>query len=154
MTKIFLGKIFFMSAIISQINAYMAKPTCKNQGIEGYVYRISGNHMPSPNIKTSSPKGIKTTVYIYERTNLNQVDRQGQSAFYLSIKTKLVKKAESDTSGYIKVQLPPGQYSLFTKKDTLFYANWFDKDNNIAPVEVVSKKLTKVEIRMDYDATY
>jgi hypothetical protein len=154
MTKIFLGKIFLMAAITNPINAHLAKITCKNQGIEGYVYRISGNHMPSPNIKPSAPKGIKTTVYIYERTNLNQVERQGQLAFYFSIKTKLVKKAESGTNGYIKVQLPPGQYSIFTKKDTLFYANWFDKDSNIAPVEVLSKKMTKVEIRVDYDATY
>ncbi len=154
MTKTYLGQVLVISVIISSVNASMLKPTCKKQGIDGYVYRISGNRMPSPNIKSPAPKGSRTTIYVYELTNVNQVDRQGQSPFYFSIKTKLFKKAESDSSGYFKIKLPPGRYSLFTKKDTLFYANWFDKDNNIAPVEVVSGKMTKAEIRIDYDAAY
>jgi len=124
------------------------------QGIEGYVYRVSGNQMPSPDVKPIPPKGLKTTIYIYQLTNLNQVQRQGQSAFYNSIKTKLVITAETDTSGYFKINLEPGHYSLFAKKDKLFFANWFDKDNNIAPVEVLSGKFSRVEFRVDYDAVY
>jgi hypothetical protein len=126
----------------------------KIQGIEGYVYRISGNQMPSPDIKPTPPKGIKTTLYIFDLTNLDQTIRQGQSSFYLSVKTKLVKKIETDTSGYFKVKLPVGHYSLFTKKGTLFYANWFDGNNNIAPVQVLPQKLTRVEFKIDYDAYY
>jgi hypothetical protein len=129
-------------------------PMHKIQGIEGYVYRISGNQMPSPDIKPKPPKGIKTTLYIFDLTNLDQTIRQGQSSFYLSVKTKLVKKIETDTSGYFKVKLPVGHYSLFTKKDTLFYANWFDGNNNIAPVQVLPQKLTNVEFKIDYDAYY
>jgi hypothetical protein len=124
------------------------------QGIEGYVYRVSGNQMPSPDRKPSPPKGIKTTLYIFELTNLGQVTRQGQSAFYYSIKTKLVSKIQTDTNGYFKISTEPGRYSLFTKKDELFFANWFDKDNNIAPAEVLQGKMTKVEFTVDYDAVY
>jgi hypothetical protein len=126
----------------------------KKQGIEGYVFRIKGNRMPSPDIKLPPPQPYQTTVYIYELTNIKQVDRQGTSTFYSSVKTKLVKKIQSDKSGYFKVILPAGHYSLFTKKDTLFYSNWFDKDNNIAPVEVLPGKMSKVEVRIDYDASY
>jgi hypothetical protein len=143
--------LFIALAPIIQLDS---RPMHKTQGIEGYVYRISGNQMPSPDIKPKPPKGIKTTLYIFDLTNLDQTIRQGQSSFYLSVKTKLVKKIETDTSGYFKVKLPVGHYSLFTKKDTLFYANWFDGNNNIAPVQVLPQKLTKVEFKIDYDAYY
>jgi hypothetical protein len=126
----------------------------KTQGLEGHVYRISGNQMPSPDIKPKAPKGIKTTLYIFDLTNLNQVTRQNQSAFYAAVRTKLIKKIETDTNGYFKVNLPTGNYSLFTKKGELFYANTFDGNNNIAPVQVLPKKITQVEVKMDYDASY
>jgi hypothetical protein len=125
-----------------------------SQGIDGHVYFVSGNQMPSPNRKPSSPKGIKTTLYIYQLTNINQVTRQGQSVFYSAVNTKRITKIGSDTTGYFKVQLEPGNYSIFTKKGALFYASIFDKDNNIAPVQVLAGKITKAEVRIDYDATY
>jgi hypothetical protein len=126
----------------------------QDQGIEGYVFRISGNQMPSPDVKPNPPKGIKTTLYIFDLTNLVQVTRQAQSSFYSSVHTKLVKKIETDSTGYFKVELPAGRYSLFTKKGTLFFANWFDGNNNIAPVQVLPQKMTKVEFKIDYDAYY
>ncbi|MBS1598931.1 MAG: carboxypeptidase regulatory-like domain-containing protein [Bacteroidetes bacterium] len=126
----------------------------KSQGIEGHVYRISGNQMPSPDVKPAAPKGIKTTVYIYDLTNLNQTIRKDQSPFYSAVKTNLVKKVETDSNGYFKVKLPVGYYSLFTKKDSLFYANSFDGKNNIAPVQVHPQKFSKVELKIDYDAYY
>jgi hypothetical protein len=126
----------------------------QEQGVEGFVYRISGNQMPSPGIKPSMPNGIPTTVYVFELTNINQVSRLGQTAFYKSIKTKFVRKLESAADGHFSVQLPVGSYSFFTKKNDLFYANWFDTNNNIAPVTVMSGKMTAIKIRIDYDANY
>ena len=143
--------LFIAIAPLIQLSAWSPN---KNQGIEGYVVRISGNQMPSPDRKPSTPKGIKTTLYIFSLTNLNQVTKQGQSSFYSSIQTKLVRKIQTDSNGHFKVALPVGHYSLFVKKDTLFYANWFDADNNIAPVEVTAQKMTKVEFKFDYDASY
>jgi hypothetical protein len=127
---------------------------CKRQGIEGQVLLVSGNQMPSPDIKPSPGKGIKTTLYIYQLTNLSQVNRVGQSAFYAMVNSKLVKKIVTKDNGYFKVKLSPGQYSVFLMKDTLFYANRFDGRNNIAPVEVTPKKMTKIEVKMDYSAVY
>lgn len=126
----------------------------QDQGIEGYVFRISGNQMPSPDVKPNPLKGIKTTLYIFDLTNLVQVTRQDQSSFYSSVHSKLIKKIETDSTGYFKVELPAGRYSLFTKKGTLFFANWFDGNNNIAPVQVLPQKMTKVEFKIDYDAYY
>jgi hypothetical protein len=126
----------------------------KGTGIEGYIFKVSGNRMPSPDVKLSPPKGIRTTLYIYELTNLSQLTRVGESAFYSNIKTRFVESVRSDTSGYFSVPLPPGLYSLFTKKDALFYANYFDGQNNVAPVKVSPGKVTQVNVNVDYDATY
>jgi hypothetical protein len=143
--------IFALPAILVTFLAFMPG---KKTGIEGYIFRISGNRMPSPNAKLSPPKGIKTTLYIYELTNLTQVTKQGESGFYSSIQTKLIQRVESDTSGYFFVSLPPGEYSLFTKKDALFYANNFDGNNQIAPVVVIQHKVTQINVNIDYDAVY
>ena len=126
----------------------------KKTGIEGYIFRISGNRMPSPDAKLSPPKGIKAVLYVYQLTGLNQVTRQGESAFYTSIGTKLVQTVNSDENGYFFLSLPPGEYSLFTKKDALFYANNFDSENHIAPVKVTPHKVTQVNVNIDYDAVY
>jgi hypothetical protein len=126
----------------------------KKTGIEGYIFRISGNRMPSPDAKLSSPKGIKAVLYIYELTSFRQVTRQGETGFYIDIRTRLIQTVSSDESGYFYASLPPGEYSLFTKKDALFYANNFDGDNHIAPVKVVAHKVTQANVNVDYDATY
>src|ERR1700749_3843471 len=84
----------------------------KKTGIEGYIFRISGNRMPSPDAKLSPPKGIKAVLYVYQLTSLGQVTRQGESAFYTSVGTKLIQTVTSDENGYFFLSLPPGEYSL------------------------------------------
>jgi hypothetical protein len=149
---IYLSMFLLMTALSSsaQINKTIPSIT---QGITGYVYFVSGNQMPSPGKKPSPPKGIKTTVYICQLTNISQVTRQGQSAFYSSIKTKIIKETESDSTGYFSVQLEPGMYSLFTKTSGVFYANIFDGNNNIAPAKVIPQKITEMKISIDYNST-
>lgn len=118
-------------------------------GIEGSVYLIGGNRMPAPGVKRGPLQGIRSTVYIYGLTNISQVTRAAQSPYYSSIRTDLVRVANTDDTGYFKVLLPPGHYSVFTKKGNLFYASRMDDRNNIAPVEVLPGKLTKVECRVE-----
>jgi hypothetical protein len=144
--------LILVSAIPLLMNSAIAQG--KKTGIEGYVFRISGNRMPSPDVKLSPPKGIKAVLYVYELTSFNQVTRQGESGFYSAIHTKLIQTVTSDDSGYFYASLPPGEYSLFTKKDALFYANNFDGDNHIAPVKVVDHKVSQANVNIDYDATY
>jgi hypothetical protein len=127
---------------------------CRRSGIKGHVYVESGNRMPSPDRVPSPPQGIKTKLYIYELTNISQVGRQGTSAFYTTVPTKLVKEIETDEDGSFKVKLKPGKYSLFVKKDALFYSSVFDSENNIHPIEVKKGKMTEDVFKVNYNAVY
>jgi hypothetical protein len=147
-------KSSLLLAVLLPLGMTGTKIPGKKTGIEGYIFRISGNHMPSPNVKPTPPKGIRTNLYIYELTGLSAVTRVGESAFYSSIHTHLIETVHSDSTGYFFEALPPGEYSLFTKKDALFYANNFDGDNHIAPVKVVAGEVTQVNVNVDYDAVY
>jgi len=127
---------------------------CRRSGIQGRVYLVKGNQMPSPDIKPAPPKGLVTMIYIYELTNISQVKQAARPSFYSTINAKLIKTVGSDADGHFKVKLPPGQYSLFIKKDDLFYASIFDDKQNIAPVAVTKGSYTNVDVKADYDAVY
>jgi hypothetical protein len=122
-----------------------------SQGIDGTVYRVGGNHMPDPHHPAGPPAGVGTTVYIFELTNISRVTRQGTSPYYTSVGTRFVKRADTDEKGHFRVGLPPGIYSIFTKKGDLYYASRMDDKNNIAPVEVLPGKMTPVECRVESD---
>ena len=126
--------------------------SCHRSGIKGYVFRVSGNQMPSPDLPPSKPKGMETTLLIYELTNTSQVIKVGD--FYRTISTKLVEEIRTDENGFFKIKLKPGIYSLFVKKDDLFYSNVFDGHNNIHPVEVKKGKWTQEDFKADYGAVY
>jgi hypothetical protein len=128
--------------------------SCVHTGAKGQVYLVAGNQMPSPGQSPLKPKGIKTTLYIYGLTNINEVNREGNSGFYHDIFTVLVKQVETDENGYFKVELRPGWYSLFVKKGVLFYSSQFDEKNNIHPIEVKRGKTTEVVFKANYDAVY
>lgn len=124
------------------------------EGLSGKVYELTGNQMPSPDVKPAEPKGVKTTVYIYELTNLNQVIRKNNEPFYESIHTRLVTTVESDSAGKFETALAPGNYSLFVKRENLYYANEFDGNNNIQSVEILPGKMTTKDIRISYRASF
>jgi hypothetical protein len=124
-----------------------------NQGIKGKVIFRQGDFMPSPDAPPQgSGRGVKRELYIHELTNMGQV--QGEPPFYQQIQTKLVKKIVSDESGNFTVELQPGKYSLFVKEKDGYYANLFDGQSNIYPVEVKNKQVTEVEFIIDHQATY
>ena len=125
-------------------------------GIDGKVYLLSGNRMPSPprrpgdTIRRSAERpGVKGTVCVFELTNDSEVTRQGTSPWCEAIHTRLIRQADTDDKGNFTIQLPPGTYSVFTKKGNLFYASRRDEKNNIAPVKVLPGKMTPVDCSVE-----
>ena len=127
------------------------------QGILGTVVVREGNFMSAPDRagKPKANKKGKTTnreLLIYELTNLSQVKTNG--AFYSQVQTKPIAKVTADADGLFQVFLKPGRYSVFSQEPQGLYANQFDGNGNIFPVEVVADRLTLVEFVIDYNASY
>ena len=155
MPKIILIIICLVLTIVGCLSAKNQKLPIKiKQGIDGYVYKISGNQMPSPNSIAAKPNGIATTIYIYDSTNIRDVVRIGYSASYSSINKKLITSVESDSTGHFFVALPVGSYSLFIKVNNVFYSNLFDIDNNISLTKVTENNITHVVIKQTASAVF
>ena len=131
-------------------------PLPQQQGIEGVARKLSGNHMPSPKYHPGPPSGTSSTICVFALTNQNQVTSTGSAGLYSAIHTNLIRQVDTDDSGHFRILLPPGTYSVFTKKGHLFYATRRDEKNNIAPVEVLPGKITRVDcsVESDHAAVY
>jgi hypothetical protein len=128
----------------------------QNTGIEGKVYQLSGNRMPAPprhpgDTIRRSPEGpgVKGTVCVFELTNDSQVSRQGTSPWCDAVHTRLIRQVDTDDKGNFEIPLPPGTYSVFTKRGNLFYASRRDEQNNIAPVKVLPGKMTRIDCSVE-----
>lgn len=123
------------------------------QGIQGKVVLRTGDHMPGPGKRLPPPsQAAIREIQVYPLTNLSQVTTKG--TFYTQIQTKLVAKVVSGPDGSFRLLLPPGKYSLLSKEAGGLFANRFDGENNIFPVEVKTGQLTPVEFIIDYNASY
>ena len=109
--------------------------------------------MPSPDETRPGKIPVSTTVYIYALTNIKDT-RYREPGKYLSIATPLITTVTTDSSGYFKIQLPPGQYSVFVKVDGLLYATLQDGDGNIFPVEIKKRKTTATEFTIRHKAYF
>lgn len=123
------------------------------QGIAGKVLWQAGNQMPSPDVPPSKGRGVQRTLYIYELTNSNQA-KTTDGVFHTNIQTNLVTQVVTDANGNFAVSLKPGKYSLFSKEEKGMFANLFDGEMNINPVEVKEGQVTNVEFLINYQASY
>ncbi len=125
-----------------------------SQGFTGSITELTGNQMPMKGAPPAVPKGILTTVLIYEPTNLSQVRRLGTAPSYTAIASKLVASVDTDSTGKFAIALPVGSYSVFIKQGSQFYANLFDTNNNIALFTVEEGKLTTVNLSVSSRASF
>jgi hypothetical protein len=125
----------------------------QEQGIEGVARRIAGNHMPSPHHHPGVPAGVRSTICIFRLTRQDQAVPVGGSGLFSAVHTPMVRQVDTDDSGRFRILLPPGTYSVFTKKGAMFYATRRDEKNNIAPVEVLPGKMTRVDCSVESDHT-
>ena len=131
-----------------------AQSSTQLQGIIGEVTEVSGNQMPMVGGSAGAPKAYKTTVYIYDSTNISQTKQIGTSPLFLSVNTRLVQKLDTNEAGQFSAALEAGTYSVFVRKGGAFFANQFDEKNNIGICRVEVGKQTRLQISVNTDATY
>ena len=125
----------------------------QKQGIQGQVFWLSGNHMPSPGKTESAPhQGAFREIHIYKALNFNTVSREGH--FFKPNETAFVVKVLTSEDGQFKIRLPEGTYSVLTLEPGGLYANLMDVHGCINCVEVSPKKYSWITITIDYEAAY
>lgn len=125
----------------------------QKQGIQGQVFWVSGNQMPSPDRKPATPQqGAVREIHIYEAVTSDNTIRDG--IFFKQINSTLAAKVPTDAEGQFKVKLPEGRYSVFTLEKNGLFANVMDGDGCINCVQVTAKKYTWITITVDYEAAY
>lgn len=129
----------------------------EGQGIQGQVFWVEGNQMPKIVEEGDEPdqpekKGVKRVLRIHELTHINQASLG--DALFGDIETPLVAEVETDESGRFSVALPPGKYSVFTVEEKGYFANIFDLDSYINPIEVKENAWTQADILINYAAFY
>lgn len=123
-----------------------------NGGIKGQVFWVAGNQMPGPGADRTPEYGVQRELYIYELTTTRQATQE--NGFFKDISTTLVTTVSTKKDGTFTVSLPPGKYSVFVKEPKGLYANLFDQNNAINPVEVIGQDFTWLAITIDYMAAY
>jgi hypothetical protein len=121
-------------------------------GIEGQVFWQAGNWMPSPDQPAPSASPVRRTLYIYALCGPN--DARGDGTFYSQIDQPLIATVQTDAQGKFCVALPAGWYSVFSKEDKGLYANFFDGQNHVAPVEVKADQRSQLRFEISYNAVF
>jgi len=129
----------------------------QEQGIIGQLYWMEGNQMPmivedGEEPITQEKMKIKRTVRIYELTRLNELELS--NGLFEAPSTNLVAEVISDETGQFKVGLPPGKYSVFTVEEDGLFANIFDQEMNVNPIEITEEEWVIMNIKIDYKAFY
>ena len=144
--------------LLLMILAFSCKSTkVDTQGLRGQVYWLEGNQMPQmveegKKMDRPGKKEVARTLRIHELTHINQA-RLGDYLFG-DIETPLVAEVETDDEGRFSVELPIGKYSIFTVEESGYFANVFDLDSYINPVEVKEGEWTQADILVNYEAAY
>ena len=122
-----------------------------SQGIWGDVWFWTGDFQPI--CPTGEVTAVTREIRIHELTRYDDVEIE-DFVFYYNIQTELIASVWSDSLGFFEVELEPGTYSIFVVENDMLYANSWDVQGYIFPVDVWEGEVTGIQINIDYLATY
>jgi len=130
------------------------EPQAIRQGIIGQVLWVEGNQMPGigQSHKSPKPKGIQRKVYVYNVLQRDELEYE--AGFFKKPEQPAVKVVNSDSSGHFSVALDTGSYSLLVEEPQGLYANLFDGNGYVQVTKVEKDSVNKVELKIDYKASY
>jgi hypothetical protein len=143
-----------MVLIVVSCTMQKAQPlTNVKEGIKGYVFKKSGNQMPMKGKPASAQgKGLMCELLIHKATTVQQVS--GQSPLFSEIRTSLIARVKTDSTGFYTLALPPGRYSIFVKQGTKYYAAETNGNGTLNIAEVFAGKVTTRNITLTTGAVY
>jgi hypothetical protein len=150
--------LFFILLLGCRNNSIVIPPDTKvqvtiTQGVWGNVWFWSGNFMPMSESGTVTP--VVRQLFIYEPTPYDSVIHAKRlGGFYRTINSKLVTTASSNSTGFFQVSLPPGNYSIFVKEDSLYWMGMSDAMGIIGGFKVSHSAITKMQVDINYEAAY
>lgn len=98
-----------------------------------------------------APTPVIREIFIHKATTTTE---SGSGPFFASIPTDLVATVSSDATGFYEVEVVPGTYSVFVREDASFYANSFDDQGRIQPVEVTANTVSELQIDITHKASF
>ena len=108
--------------------------------------------MPSPGKPQSQGRGASRYIFIYEPATIKNTT--GASPVFTHIKTRLVARAKSDSTGYYSIKLPAGKYSFFIAEGNGFFAAGSDENGVLNPVEITSQTVSHKDFKVTAAAVY
>ena len=130
----------------------LSSSAAQKQGICGKVLWVEGNQMPGPGKKESRGSGIAREIHVYELVTMENTIQQ--NGFFTEVKARRVAIGTSKSNGSYKIELPPGEYSVFTKEPEGLFANLFDSRGAINSVTVKEGDFTEIDLTINYEAAY
>jgi hypothetical protein len=140
-------QFFIVVALILVSGIAMAQ----RQGICGKVEWAEGNQMPGVN-KKNAVVGVEREIHIYKPVNRKSL--RMRDGLYPEISGQLIKVVKSSPDGTFTVKLPAGDYSVFVKEPSGFFANIFAGDGTLNPVTVKKREFVVFKITVNYKAVY
>ncbi|MFA6060013.1 MAG: hypothetical protein WC756_17530 [Taibaiella sp.] len=147
------GILLVLGIIILPFSQKCYAQTKVKQGIAGEVIWKEGNHMPGIGTSPGITKKVSREIVVYPIINQKDV-QQADAPFFSKIKAKKVATLKSGKNGKYYIRLPKGRYSVFVLEKGKLYANQYDGEGNINPVEIEKNKLTTLDLILDYKAAY
>lgn len=131
-----------------------------SQGVYGRVFWVTGNLMPKvgekPKKRKQNKKPVVRQLWFYPLMLKSKLKTEGR--LYKLPDSKPVAVTTSDEDGCYQIKLPPGRYSVFTVEETngqkKLFANMFDGQGNVNPIEVKTRDLTELNIKINYKAVF
>lgn len=117
------------------------------QGVRGEVRKLTGDQMPNSPDQPSSGKTelVQTTVWIFAAPIPGNSSPRWPVA-EAEQHPNLVRQVESDRNGCYQVELPPGEYTIFSQYDDYLYLNSFQGDGSYSSVEVLPNQLIELNL--------
>ena len=124
------------------------------QGVRGQVRWFQGNMMPSIGGDTPNGKAVEREIYFCQPLKLSELQRDESNTLFLGVAELAIKHTTSDAEGNYKIELAPGEYSVFTKEENGFYANQFNGEGYVNIVKVEKDEITTLDIKITYQASF